>query len=148
MLLIFQKDSCRALMVRMKFDIAERPFVRLQRLMLRLQLDINRMGLIAHFVESYLKLTSKENLVLKSEVTKLESEEAEQVLKLTNQWIEEGKRKGKREGTLEGFRQGKAESDRKTALNMHSKGFDIDMIASVIELPVAEVEQMIAKAAR
>ena len=106
------------------------------------------MGLIAHFVESYLKLTSKENLVLKSEIAKLEPEEADQVLKLTNQWIEEGKRKSKREGTQEGFREGKAESDRKTALNMHSKGFEIDVIASVIELPVAEVEQLIAKAAK
>jgi predicted transposase YdaD len=142
-----------ALMARMRIDIAERPLVKLQclRLIVSLRLNRKKLRLIIGFVESYLELDGKENLALKREMAKIEPEEAKRVLKLTNQWIEEGKAKGiklgEKRGEKRGKAEGKAEELRKTVLNMHRMGSSLEFIASVTELPRARVERLIAEAA-
>jgi predicted transposase YdaD len=138
-----------ALMARMRIDIAERPLVKLQclRLIVSLRLNRKKLRLIIGFVESYLELDGKENLALKREMAKIEPEEAKKVLKLTNQWIEEGKAKGIKLGEKRGKAEGKAEELRKTVLNMHRMGSSLEFIASVTELPRARVERLIAESA-
>jgi predicted transposase YdaD len=73
------------------------------------------------------------------------------MLRLTNQWFEEGKAKGikigERRARKRAYEEGRAEQLRKIALNLHRLGSSLEFIASVTELPRAKVERLIAEAA-
>lgn len=93
-----------ALMTRMKFAEDDRPRVKLEclRMIATLKLDPARATLIGTFMDTYLKLTAKEQRVYDAEVAKFGPEEKEQAMLLTNEWIRKGERKGRKEGQRRG----------------------------------------------
>lgn len=112
-----------ALMAKMKIRPEDRPRVKLEclRLLATLRLDADRMQLIQGFVNSYLRLTREEMVVVREELKAMQPAEKEEVVQVLNEWVEEGMekgiekglRKGREEGMEkgreEGLRQGKAE---------------------------------------
>ena len=99
-----------ALMSKMKIDPIDRPYVKLEclRLLATLQLNPARSRLISGFVNSYLRLSAEENVVFKREIDILEPEEKEPMIQLTNEWIEEGERRGREEGERLGIEKGES----------------------------------------
>ena len=138
-----------ALMAKMKIEVADRPLVKLQclRLILSLQLDESKMRLIAGFVETYLVLSAEENLALRREIKKIQPQEANKMLKLTNFWIEEGKRKGLKLGEKRGEKRGEArgrtEAKVEVALNMHKQGFALEVIAAATGISLDDLQKTI-----
>ena len=94
-----------ALMSKMKFEKRDRPYVKLEclRLLATLKLNQVKSRFIANFVNAYLKLDAKEKLILSKEIETLELEEKEQMIQLTNEWIEEGERIGMEKGEKQGM---------------------------------------------
>ena len=86
-----------ALMARMGMAESERPRVKLEclRLLVTLHLDPARMRLISGFVDSYLRLTAKEELLFEKQAdTLLGRTEQKKVMELTTSWKEEGRQEG------------------------------------------------------
>jgi predicted transposase YdaD len=147
-----------ALMAKMRFDVADRPLVKLQclRLFATLRLDEDKQSVITEFINTYLKLTAAETRALVREMQTIEPEEAKSVQKATSEFFDmglrKGKREGKRQGKLEGIKigeqQGKLETQLKTVINMHAQKLPLETIALVTELEPAEVERLIAKASQ
>jgi hypothetical protein len=139
-----------ALIAKMGFDIADRPLVKLHclRLFVTLRLDEEKQTIISDFLNSYLKLNADETRTLIREMQRIDPEEAKAVQKVTSEFFDLGKLEGKLEGKREGKLEGKLETQRKTVLNMHANGLPLDLIATVTELPTAQVERLIAEAHR
>jgi hypothetical protein len=89
-----------ALMVKMKIDPKDRPILKAQclRLMVTLELDPAKMQLISGFVDTYLRLNSKEEAIFQSELGTMETREKEQIMQITTSWKEEGRVEGQKEG--------------------------------------------------
>lgn len=85
-------------------------------------------------METYLTLTESEEIELMEEIKQLNRDEASQILKLPNSWIEKGIEKG--------IQKGKLEEKRKIALEMLKEGLSIEMIARVTNLDCEEVEKL------
>ena len=66
------------------------------------------MQLISGFVDSYLRLSSQEESMFQSELSKMKLEEKEQIMQITTSWEEQGIVKGRLEGRLEGQKEGQA----------------------------------------
>lgn len=66
------------------------------------------------------------------------------MLKLTNQWLEEGEAKGIAIGEAQGIAVGEAQAQRRMVLKMHQRGFEIALISSLTELSLNEVEELIS----
>jgi hypothetical protein len=65
---------------------------------------------IAAFFFAYQRLSSPERLQLQKEISKVESKEiGDQVMELTNPWIEAGKEQGRQEGWQQGRQEGEVE---------------------------------------
>jgi flagellar biosynthesis/type III secretory pathway protein FliH len=86
-------------MARMHIAPAERALVKLQclRLMVTQQLDPARSHLIMTFVEAYLTLNEDERQIIGTDIERLPRLEKERIMEFTNQWIEEGRQKGRQE---------------------------------------------------
>ena len=97
-----------ALMTKMKIAPKDRPYVKLEclRMIATLKLDKARAALIGMFMESYLKLTTKENAVYNRQLRAIAPRERKAMLKYTNPWIEEGKVKGLQKGLRQGLQKG------------------------------------------
>ena len=66
--------------------------------------------MVAAFFFAYQRLNAAEELHLQEEISKVESAEMrDQIMQLTNPWIEAGKREGRQEGLQEGRQQGEVE---------------------------------------
>jgi hypothetical protein len=87
-----------ALMTKMRIAPEDRPSVKLEclRMLATLKLDRARATLIGTFMNSYLRLTAAENAVYNREVEAIAPPEREVVMKLTNEWIEQGEAQGER----------------------------------------------------
>jgi len=88
-----------ALMTRMGIEPKDRPLVKLQclRLLRRLNLSRDRSMLISTFLDTYLQLDSHEEEKFRTEFAKINPEERDEMLKLTNNWFEAGIEAGKAE---------------------------------------------------
>ena len=97
-----------ALISKMKIEPKDRPFVKLEclRLLATLKLNPAKSRLIFSFVHAYLKLTAEENVILTKEIETLEPEVKEEMIELTNEWIEEGERLGIEKGERLGIEKG------------------------------------------
>jgi hypothetical protein len=93
-----------ALMAKMKIDPKDRPTVKAQclRLLVTLKLDPAKMQLISGFVDTYLRLNSKEEAIFQSELGTMETREKEKIMQITTSWKEEGRLEGQKEGQKEG----------------------------------------------
>ena len=81
-----------ALMAKMKIDERDRPQVKAEclRLMVTLKLDPAKMYLISGFVDTYLNLSQKEELIFQSQLSTMELEEQEQIMQITTSWERKG----------------------------------------------------------
>ena len=94
-----KNPAATALLAKMNFQPRDRVKVRLQilRLIATLRLNPAKMGLIAAFMETYLKLTAKQELAFRDELRNLENEdEKEAIMEFMTSW----ERKGWQEGQL------------------------------------------------
>lgn len=85
-----------ALMTRMHIEPEDRPRVKLEclRMLATLKLDKARSTLISAFMENYLKLTTAEMVVYNQELEAAGPQEREEIMQLTNEWIERGREEG------------------------------------------------------
>ncbi|HET6252130.1 MAG TPA: DUF4351 domain-containing protein [Tepidisphaeraceae bacterium] len=85
-----------ALMTKMRIAPEDRPRVKLEclRMLATLKLDRARTTLITTSMDSYLKLTAAEANEYNRELETIEPKEREEVMQLTNEWIEQGKIEG------------------------------------------------------
>ena len=69
-------------------ELRDRPTVKAQclRLMVTLQLDPAKMYLINGFIDTYLNLNEREQQTFESELSKMDLQEREQIMQITNSW--------------------------------------------------------------
>ena len=93
-----------ALMAKMRIEKKDRAKVKAEclRLMVSLKLNPAKMQLISGFVDSYLRLSSQEESMFQSELSKMKLKEKEQIMQITTSWKEEGRLEGRLEGQKEG----------------------------------------------
>ena len=98
-----------ALMAKMQFAVRERPKVKAEclRLLTTLRLDPARMKLISGFIDTYLRLSPKEDILFREEVATSAPEQREAVMEIVTSWMEEGIRKGLEQGLEKGLEQGR-----------------------------------------
>ena len=96
-----------ALMAKMRIKAQDRPHVKLEclRLLATLKIDPARTRLISGFIDTYLKLNAKEELLFLREADTLREEKVK-VMEIVTSWMAEGIRKGRKEGILKGRQQG------------------------------------------
>lgn len=87
-----------ALMSKMRIAPEDRPRVKVEclRLLATLQLDPARTRLISGFVDTYLKLNTRENQVFRAEIARIEPERRESVMQIVTSWMQEGIEQGER----------------------------------------------------
>ncbi|MCG6135075.1 MAG: DUF4351 domain-containing protein [Nostoc sp. LLA-1] len=91
-----------ALMAKMKIAPAERRQVKFEclRLLATLRLDPARMRLISGFIDTYLRLSPQEQILLQNDIARIEPKEQEVVMQIVTSWIEQGIEQGKQQATL------------------------------------------------
>ncbi|MBD1924239.1 DUF4351 domain-containing protein [Microcoleus sp. FACHB-831] len=89
-----------ALMAKMKIQPEERPKVKAEclRLLATLKLDPARMRLISGFVDTYLRLDTREEAAFEVELDRMGLTEEERVMEIVTSWMEEGIRRGLHQG--------------------------------------------------
>lgn len=92
-----------ALMSRMSIAKGDRLRVKSEclRLLATLRIDRARMKLISGFVDTYLRLSSEENQILKNEIDRIEPEQREVIMEILTSWTEEGLQQGLQQGKQE-----------------------------------------------
>ncbi|MBD1921147.1 DUF4351 domain-containing protein [Microcoleus sp. FACHB-831] len=98
-----QNPVASALMAKMNIDPQERRQVKLEclRLLATLRLDAARMQLISGFIDTYLRLSREEELLLRAEIASMEPVEQEVVMQIVTSWMEEGIEQGLQRGKHE-----------------------------------------------
>jgi predicted transposase/invertase (TIGR01784 family) len=99
-----------------------------------LDVDEAKQRLLMGFFEIYVKLSDEEEQQLRNEVEQMETKEKEQML----EFIISYEQKGKMEGLKEGAKQEKIQIAKKMLL----KGYDLQTIHDLTELPIEEIEKM------
>jgi Domain of unknown function (DUF4351)/PD-(D/E)XK nuclease family transposase len=81
-----------ALMAKMRIDPVDRPQVKMEclRLLATLRLDPARTTLISGFVDTYLRLSAREEQVFQAEVGRIEPSAREGVMEIVTSWMERG----------------------------------------------------------
>lgn len=125
-----------ALLSKMGYTEREKVQVKKEFLRMLVKMEINpaKTELINGFFETYLSLDNKEEKELMEEIKQLNQEEAEQILKLPNSWIEKGLK--------EGLKEGKMKEKRKMALEMVKEGLATDLITRITKLDCTEIENI------
>jgi predicted transposase YdaD len=121
-----------ALMAKMSIDKKDRPKVKAEclRLLVTLKLDPAKSQLISQFVDSYLRLTAKEEKTFQAEIDKLEPQQKEAIMQTTTSWEEKGMKKGMKK-------------ERETiALNMLRKSMSIETIAELTGLTIKQLQKL------
>jgi flagellar biosynthesis/type III secretory pathway protein FliH len=93
--------------------------------------------LVSGFFSVYQPLDEKENLKLNEHLGKLKPEEKEKVMRLTNPFIEQGKREGIREGLQRGKREGIREGIREGSLVGRREG-QVEIVLSLLKCRVGD----------
>jgi predicted transposase YdaD len=93
-----------ALMAKMNIEPSDRRRVKLEclRLLATLRLDPAKMQLISGFIDTYLRLSSEEERLLRADIARIEPTEQEVIMQIVTSWMEEGLQRGRLEGRLEG----------------------------------------------
>ncbi|PDM39689.1 MULTISPECIES: Rpn family recombination-promoting nuclease/putative transposase [unclassified Geobacillus] len=125
-----------ALLSKMGYTESERIELKKQflRMLVRMELDEAKQRLLIGFFETYVQLSDEEEQQLRNEVNKMETKEKEQVLELLISY----EQKGLKEGVKKGLQQEK----RQIAKKMLVKGYDIQTIHELTELPIEEIEKL------
>ena len=121
-----------ALMSKMKIAKNDRPKVKAEclRLLVTLKLDPAKSRLISKFVDSYLRLDVKEEEIFQSEIDRMGMNQKEEIMQTMTSWEEKGMEKG-------------MEKERQTiALNLLRKKLDLETIAEVTGLTIAQLQQL------
>ncbi len=124
-----------ALMSKMKIAKADRPKVKAEclRLLVTLKLDPAKTRLISKFVDSYLRLDVKEEQQFQTEIDRMGMTQQEEIMYTMTSWEEKGMEKG-------------MVKERQTiAQNLLRKKLDLETIAEVTGLTVAELQAMQAQ---
>jgi len=113
-----------ALLSKMGYTESERIELKKQflRMIVRMELDEAKQRLFIGFFETYVKLSDEEEQQLRNEVNEMETKEKEQVLELMISYEKKEKRN--------------------IAKKMLAKGYDVQTIHELTELPVEEIEKL------
>ncbi|CUA80588.1 transposase [Anoxybacillus suryakundensis] len=113
-----------ALLSKMGYTESERVELKKQflRMIVRMELDEAKQRLLIGFFETYVKLSEEEELQLRNEVNEMETKEKQQVLELMISYEKKEKRK--------------------IAKKMLAKGYDVQTIYELTELPMEEIEKL------
>jgi len=97
---------------------------------------LEKKDILVDFFQTYLRLNEREEAILVEEVRKLE--DAEEILKIPNVYVERGKKIGREEGREAGRQSGLEE----VALEMLKKGLSGEFIMEVTKLNKEQIEQL------
>jgi Domain of unknown function (DUF4351)/Putative transposase, YhgA-like len=97
-----QNPVAAALMSKMRINKVDRPRVKVEclRVLATLRLDPARTKLISGFVDTYLRLNSKEEQVFQESVGTLEGTEREGIMQIVTSWMEQGIAEGRSDEAL------------------------------------------------
>jgi predicted transposase YdaD len=135
-----------ALMAKMQVEPRDRKRVKLQclRMMLTLKLDQAKMGLIAGFVNTYLRLTPKQEREVQKEIEALEPKSKEIAMFWTS-WHEEGMKAGMKAGMREGKQEGRQEEALTLVQRQLRRRFGAPveaLLERVRQLPTTRLEEL------
>ena len=121
-----------ALMAKMRIATKDRPKVKAEclRLLVTLKLDPAKSRLISKFVDSYLRLDVKEEQTFQAEIDKMGMTQKEEIMQTMTSWEEKALEKGLERAT------------QSIALNMLRKKLDLETIAEVTGLTIAQLQQL------
>ena len=95
-----------ALMSKMQIVLEDRPKVKVEclRMLATLRLDPARMRLLSGFIDTYLKLSEREEQEFQSEIARIEPTAREGVMEIVTSWMEQGIERGIERGIEQGER--------------------------------------------
>jgi predicted transposase YdaD len=127
-----------ALMAKMKIAKADRPRVKAEclRLLVTLRLDPAKTRLVSKFVDTYLRLNTKEERVFQSEVDKMELVQKERIMETLTSWEEKGMEKGMERAT------------QTIALSLLEQNVPLETIAQATKLTIAQLQVLQTQAQR
>ena len=119
-------------MAKMKIEESDRPKVKAEclRLMVTLKLDPAKSRLISKFVDTYLRLNTKDEATFQAELAKLEPQQKEKIMKAMTSWEEKGMEKGLEKAT------------QTIALKMLRKNLDLGTIAEFTGLTIVQLQKL------
>jgi len=122
-----QNPVAAALMVKMNVAVEERPQVKAEclRLLTTLRLDPARMQMISGFVDTYLRLDTKEEQMFQSTIDTMELTQQEEVMEIMTSWEER--------------------KSEKIAVNLLREGMTVEAIVRVTELTLERVQHLQAQ---
>src|SRR5699024_8201087 len=133
-----KKDNpvAAALLSKMGYHEQEKVKVKLEflKILTRLEINLEKRGILLHFFESYLALNKEEEEILMESVRK--HEDAEQIFEVTNSYIEQGIERGIEQGLEQGVERG----IEIVAKEMLQDGFSVDKVIQLTKLDRAKVE--------
>jgi predicted transposase YdaD len=101
---------------------------------------------VAGFFFAYERLNAAEGLQLAREISKVESSEMrEQIMHLTNPWIEAGKQQGLEQGLEQGLVKGRQQGEAELVLRLLTRRFGVlaaSQVKAVRKLPLAKLETL------
>lgn len=129
-----------ALMAKMKIAKQDRAKVKAEclRLLVTLKLNPAKTRLVSKFVDTYLRLDSREERAFQAEIDKIGVTEREEIMEILTSWEEKGLEKGIERGREEG----REEERRSIALNMLRKHLPLETIAEVTGITIAQLQQL------
>ncbi|HLR89073.1 MAG TPA: hypothetical protein VK042_05040, partial [Atopostipes sp.] len=131
-----------ALLRKMGYNERERIKVKIEffRILTKLKIDLEKRDILVDFFQTYLRLNEQEEAILVEEVRKLE--DAEEILKIPNVYVERGKKIGREEGREVGHEEGRKSGLESVALEMLKEGFSIEKIMKLTRLKIEQIEQL------
>jgi predicted transposase YdaD len=92
-----------ALMAKMNIEPSDRRRVKFEclRLLATLRLDPAKMQLISGFIDTYLRLSTEQERLLRADIARMEPVERDVIMQIVTSWMEEGIEQGKQQGKQE-----------------------------------------------
>ena len=100
------------------------------RLLVTLKLDPAKSRLISKFVDTYLRLNVQEESTFQAEIDKMGMTQKEEIMQTMTSWEEKGMEKGLKRAT------------QSIVLNMLRKKLDLETIAEVTGLTIAQLQNL------
>ena len=113
----------------MRIRAGERPRVKLEclRMLATLRLDPARVRLVSGFLDTYLRLTAREQRLFASELESVPDQEKGNVMQIVTSWMEEGIEQGRAQGLERGIEvgreMGRQEATARTLLRVLNRRF-------------------------
>ncbi len=135
-----------AFMSRMRIRVDERPPVKLEclRMLATLRLDPARVRLVSGFLDTYLRLTAREQRLFESELESVPDHEKGNVMEIVTSWMEEGIEKGRAQGIAQGREIERRESTARMLRQVARRcgPLPAELIARVSKLPVDALDRL------